>query len=107
MTSVRPKLKPETPKSVTAWHTATGRSIWMSADGSWTEDVARLGVFTGDEAEARLAAALEQEGIVTDPYFMEVTEDGEITGRELLRETLRAGYARGAAASRPVEREVA
>jgi len=107
MTSVRPKLKPETPKSVTAWDTATGRSIWMTADGSWTEDVTRLGVFSGDDAEARLTAASQQEGIVTDPYFMEVTETGQITGRELLRETLRASYARGAAASRPAEREVA
>lgn len=95
MTSVRPKLKPEIRKSVTAWDTATGRSIWMTADGSWTEDVSRLGVFAGDEAEARLAAALKQEGTVTDPYFMEVTEDGGITGRELLRETLRAHYSAG------------
>ncbi|MFN3312360.1 MAG: DUF2849 domain-containing protein [Hyphomonas sp.] len=108
MTSVRPKLKPDTPKSVTAWETASGRSIWMTADGSWTEDAAHLGVFTGDEAEARLAAAMKQEGTVTDPYFMEVTEDGEITGRELLRETLRARYsAGGAPATRPAEREVA
>ena len=90
MTSVRPKLKPETPKAVTAWFTATGRSAWMSADGSWTEDASRLGVFTGDEAEARLAAALKQEGEITDPYFMEVTEAGAIAGRETLRESMRA-----------------
>lgn len=90
MTSVRPKLKPETPKSVTAWETATGRSVWMTQDGGWTDDVRRLGVFTGDEAEARLADALTQEGKVTDPYFMEVSATGEITGRETLRESLRA-----------------
>ena len=86
MTSVRPKLKPETPKSVTAWETATGRTVWMKADGSWTEDVTRLGVFTGEEAEARLAAAAREEGRVTDPYFMEVTEDGlvkDMVGRAL------------------------
>jgi len=90
MTSVRPKLKPETPKAVTGWSTATGRSLWLAMDGSWTEDASRLGVFAGDEAEARLAASLKQEGIVTDPYFMEVTADGQITGRESLRETMRA-----------------
>lgn len=99
MTSVRPKLKPETPKAVTGWSTATGRSIWLAADGSWTEDAARLAVFTGDEAEARLAASLKQEGVVTDPYFMEVTASGEITGRELLRETMRAEAARSFAAA--------
>lgn len=106
MTSVRPKLKPETPKSVTAWDTATGRSVWLAADGSWTEDVSALGVFTGEEAEARLADALTQEGRVTDPYFMEVTETGEITGRETLRETLRARFA-GQAAEATRAREVA
>lgn len=90
MTSVRAKLKPETPKAVTAWFTATGRSAWMCADGSWTDEAAKLGVFTSDEAEARLAAALKQEGLITDPYFMEVTESGAITGRETLRESMRA-----------------
>ena len=90
MTSVRAKLKPETPKAVTAWFTATGRSAWMCADGSWTEDASKLGVFTGDEAEARLARALKEEGLITDPYFMEVTADGAITGRETLRESMRA-----------------
>ena len=40
MTSVRPKLKPETPKAVTAWETATGENVWMTADGGWTKDPA-------------------------------------------------------------------
>jgi hypothetical protein len=90
MSSVRPKLKPETPKAVTGWATGSGRSLWLTAEGTWTEDAGRLGVFTGEEAEARLAASLKQEHVVTDPYFMEVTEDGRITGRETLRESMRA-----------------
>jgi Protein of unknown function (DUF2849) len=93
MSSVRPKLKPETPKAVTGWETATGRSVWMTPDGAWTEDAARLGVFSGEDAEARLAAALKQESIVTDPYFMEVSATGAITGRETLRESMRANEA--------------
>ncbi|MFN7164359.1 MAG: DUF2849 domain-containing protein [Hyphomonas sp.] len=90
MSSVRPKLKPETPKAVTGWATATGLSVWLTVDGAWTEDAAQLGVFTGEEAEARLAAALKQEAVVTDPYFMEVTADGKVAGRETLRESMRA-----------------
>lgn len=90
MSSVRPKLKPETPKSITGWATATGRSVWLREDGSWTEDATLLGVFTGEDAEARLATALKQEAVVTDPYFMEVTADGKIAGRETLRESMRA-----------------
>lgn len=90
MTSVRPKLKPDTPKTVTAWETATGNVVWLRQDGSWTEDAREIGVFTGDAAEAALKKAKTQEGSVTDPYFMEVTADGKVAGRETLRETIRA-----------------
>ncbi|KCZ89990.1 DUF2849 domain-containing protein [Hyphomonas johnsonii] len=89
MSSVRPKLKPETPKSITAWETPTGRTVWMDADGNWTPDASRIAVFTGDDAETRLANAIRQEAAVTDPYFMEVTETGAVAGRETLRETIR------------------
>lgn len=90
MTSVRPKLKPETPKTVTAWETASGKVVWLRADQTWTEDASEIGVFTGDDAEAALARAKTQEGAITDPYFMEVTEDGKVAGRETLRESIRA-----------------
>lgn len=90
MTSVRPKLKPDVPKAVTAWETATGKVVWMTKDGDWSDDPSDLGVFSGDEAEARLADAQTEEGEITDPYFMEVTETAEISGRETLRETIRA-----------------
>lgn len=90
MSSVRPKLKPEQAKAVTAWETATGKVVWMAEDGSWSDDPARIGVFTGEVAEARLADAARQEDVITDPYFMEVTEDGGVAGRETLRETIRA-----------------
>ena len=90
MTSVRPKLKPDTPKTITAWDTATGVVIYMTADGDWTRDPGEVGVFTGDVADARLAEAAADEGAVTDPYLMEVSETGAIAGRETLRETIRA-----------------
>lgn len=90
MTSVRPKLSPDQPKAVTAWETLTGAVVWMRADGGWTSDPSQIGAFTGDEAEARLADALKQEAVVTDPYFMQVTPTGEIDGREILRERIRA-----------------
>lgn len=90
MTSVRPKLKPDTPKTITAWNTANGNVVWMRSDKSWTEDASEIGVFTGEAAEAALEHAKTQEGSITDPYFMEVTEDGNVAGRETLRETIRA-----------------
>ena len=90
MTSVRPKLKPDTPKTVTAWETETGRVVYMTTVHGWTSDPAELGVFTGEAGEKALAKAAAQEGLITDPYFMEVSEAGEIAGRETLRETIRA-----------------
>ncbi len=90
MTSVRPKLKPDTPKAVTAWETETGANVWLAETGSWSRDPADIAAFTGAAAEAALARAQTQEGIVTDPYFMEVSHDGKISGRETLRENIRA-----------------
>ena len=90
MTSVRPKLKPEQPKAVTAWETLSGEVVWMRADHSWTKDVSEIGAFVGEKAESALAAAMADEAYVTDPYFMQVTADGQIDGRETLRERIRA-----------------
>jgi hypothetical protein len=90
MTSVRPKLKPETPKTVTAWETASGNVVWLRADQTWTQDASEIGVFVGEAAEAALENAQTQEDTITDPYFMEVTEDGKVAGRETLRESIRA-----------------
>lgn len=90
MTSVRPKLKPDQPKAVTAWETTTGDVIWMRADGSWTKTITEIGAFVGDTADAALAAAQADEAYVTDPYFMQVTAEGKIDGRETLREQIRA-----------------
>ncbi len=90
MTSVRPKLKPETAKAITAWETETGRSVWLTATGEWSHRADMAGVFNGDEAVMKLSSAAAQEGIVTDPYFMQVNEDGTIAGRETLRESIRA-----------------
>ena len=44
----------------------------------------------GEAADAALEAAQGDELRILDPYVMEVTEDGEVTGRETLRETIRA-----------------
>lgn len=90
MTSVRPKLKPDTPKTVTAWNTSTGQVVWLKADLSWTTEASEVGVFVGDDAETALDKAKSQERTITDPYFIEVTADGEIAGRETLRESIRA-----------------
>jgi hypothetical protein len=90
MSSVRPVLKPETPKAVTAWDVRTGRVVYWTARGTWSHDVADAAVLTGASADAALAAARGQETLVADPYFMEVGAQGGVAGRETVRETIRA-----------------
>ena len=89
MSSVRPKLKPETPKVVTAWNARTGRTIYRTATGDWSETVADAAVLTGDAADEALAAAQKDQIRANDPYHMEVSGEGRIAGRETVRETIR------------------
>ena len=90
MTSVRPKLKPETPKVVTAWDSHTGRTIYQTRAGDWSELVSEAAIHTHDAAEDALTKAKADQLRATDPYVMEVTAEGAVAGRETLRETMRA-----------------
>lgn len=86
----RRKPKPQLMTAVTAWDTATGTSVWMRADGSWSEDPNEMGVFEKDQAAAALETAVAQEDVVTEPYIMQITPDRQIAGRTVMRETIRA-----------------
>ncbi|MGD2134149.1 MAG: DUF2849 domain-containing protein [Maricaulaceae bacterium] len=90
MSSVRPNLKPDTPKAVTSWDVRTGRVVYWTEDGQWSHDIGDAAVLTGDDAEAALAEAKRQETLILDPYFMQVAPDGGVDGRETTRETIRA-----------------
>ncbi|MAP93570.1 MAG: hypothetical protein CMK07_01350 [Ponticaulis sp.] len=90
MSSVRPKLKPDTPTVVTAWDVRTGATVYRLPDGGWSEDVSKAAVLSGDDAQDALEAAGKDEGQILDPYVMEVTPEGDVAGRETLRETIRA-----------------
>lgn len=90
MSSARPKLASDTPKAVTAWETARGRVVYLTADRAWSEDIAQAAVLTGAAADEALAFALKDEKRATDPYHMQVKPQGGVDGRETIRETIRA-----------------
>lgn len=91
MSSVRPNLKPETPKAVTAWDVRTGRVVYWTAQETWSPDVADATPLTGDAAEqALLKAKARDKTVIADAYFMEVGPAGGVAGRETVRETIRA-----------------
>lgn len=90
MSSERPKLGPDIPKAITAWNSQTGRVVYLTRDRSWSEDLADAEVFTGAAATEVLAWAAKDQTRATDPYFMQVTPEGRVAGRETIRETIRA-----------------
>jgi hypothetical protein len=90
VSSERPKLAPDTPKVVTAWLSQTGRVVYLTKDRDWSEDLGDAEVMIGLGANDVLAWAAKDQTRATDPYFMQVTPDGKVAGRETIRETIRA-----------------
>ncbi|MEM1086848.1 MAG: DUF2849 domain-containing protein [Pseudomonadota bacterium] len=86
----RRKPKPQLMAAVTAWDTATGTSVWMRPDGTWSEKTDEMAVFERAEAAAALEKAEAQQDVVTEPYITQVTPDRQIAGRNVMRETIRA-----------------
>ena len=89
MSSERPKLGPDIPKVITAWLSASGRVVYLTKDRSWSEALADAEVLTGAGANDILAWAATDQTRVADPYFMQVSADGKVAGRETIRETIR------------------
>jgi hypothetical protein len=90
VSSERPKLAPETPKVITAWLSTSGRVVYLTKGRDWSEDLGDAEVMTGLGANDVLAWASKDQTRVADPYFMQVTADGKVAGRETIRETIRA-----------------
>jgi hypothetical protein len=90
VSSERPKLAPDTPKVITAWLSTTGRVVYLTQDRNWSENLVDAEVLTGVGANDILTWASQDQTRVTDPYFMQVTADGKVAGRETIRETIRA-----------------
>jgi hypothetical protein len=90
MSSERPKLAPDTPKVITSWLTESGRVVYLTKDRNWSEELSDAEVFTGAGAVEVLAWATQDQTRVTDPYFMQVSEQGGVAGRETIRENIRA-----------------
>jgi Protein of unknown function (DUF2849) len=90
VSSERPKLALETPKVITAWLSTTGRVVYLTRDRGWSQELGEAEVLTGAGANDVLAWAAKDQRRVADPYFMQVSADGKVAGRETIRETIRA-----------------
>ncbi|MCR9266469.1 MAG: DUF2849 domain-containing protein [Alphaproteobacteria bacterium] len=76
-------------KTITANRLTDGRVIYRTAEGEWTEDLARAERLADDAtAEARLAEAEAEPAIAVGPYLIEIEDDAP-GGQKWRREGIR------------------
>ncbi|MEM9839427.1 MAG: DUF2849 domain-containing protein [Pseudomonadota bacterium] len=76
-------------KVITANDLFSGAVIYWTSERTWTEDMAKALVVSGDDAMAQLTVAISDEGRSVGPYLMDIDEDGSPAGRGKLRERIR------------------
>lgn len=75
--------------AITANRLDNGRVVYRTALGTWSSDLTEAVTFeTAAEAAETLAEAQGEEGIVVDPYTMDV-EAGAPGGKKRIRESIR------------------
>ena len=76
-------------KIVTANSLQDGAVVYLSDDDQWSPNQFKAARFEDSDAADVLAAAQSRIEEITDAYLVTVSDDGEIIGREKLRETIR------------------
>ena len=76
-------------KSITANRLADGVVVYLDPDNQWTPHLREAARFEEEDAQNSLAALSGRTGEFADLYLMDVTDDGEPTGRAQLRERIR------------------
>ena len=92
--------RPFTPKVVTANHLLDGDAVWLTANDTWTRDIADAELIA-DEAVAqdRLLFAMAQADVVVGAYVADAQDDGNgpepVHFREAFRTRGPSNYAHG------------
>lgn len=76
-------------KAVTANRLDDGAVVYLGDDDRWKLSLADAARFSDDDAKPVLEAALSRRKEIADAYLIDIEEDGALTGRETLRETIR------------------
>ncbi len=77
-------------KAITGNELKSGRVVYLSAAGVWTEHLKDAAVFADDAADVALEAAQARVLDIADVYLIDVAEDAAPAGRAALKETIRA-----------------
>lgn len=76
-------------KIVTANRLDDGAVVYLGDDDQWTLSQSAAAKFSNDDAKSVLAAAQSRITEIADAYLVDVDDDGALTGRETLRESIR------------------
>ncbi len=76
-------------KIVTANSLQDGAVVYLGDDDQWTPQLSGAARFEDSDAKDVLVAAQTRIEEITDAYLVSIDQDGAITGRETLRETIR------------------
>lgn len=76
-------------KIVTANRLDDGAVVYLGDDDRWTLSQSAAAKFSNDDAKSVLAAAQSRITEIADAYLVDVDDDGALTGRETLRESIR------------------
>lgn len=77
-------------KAVTANRLDDGKVVYLSDEDRWTPHLCAAARFADDDADPVLGAARARASEIADAYLVEVDADGALTGRAVIRETIRS-----------------
>lgn len=76
-------------KVITANRLEDGAVVFFGDDDTWTARLEGAASFDKEDANDALAAVKLRVSEIADAYLIDVDDDGALTGRETLRETIR------------------
>ncbi len=77
-------------KVITANALTDGRVIYLGANNQWVEKLSMAKALSNEDADDALLLAKKRTLEVADIYLIEVGDDLQTSGREALRESIRA-----------------
>lgn len=76
-------------KAVTGNRLRDGAVVYLTMQNQWSERFSDAARFADDDAKNVLASAQARSAEVADAYIIDVNDEGDLTGRTLVRESIR------------------
>lgn len=76
-------------KAITGNRLSDGAVVYLAGNDQWATRLPEAALFEKGDASSVLGAVLSREAEIADAYLIEVSDGGELAGREALRETIR------------------